>query len=119
MFDQTNRMTDRVLSFIPSVPLADVPVPAQLLSEQPATERGYDLAFAENGKPRRGRPLFGIDGAMHVDETAAGACQKKAIVPKSTTAAVATYFCGHGWCYGYDDGDKQKLTVSRAGVTFW
>lgn len=90
----------RVLANIPEAPFPDAPVPARLLSDRPAVELGYDLAFTETGKPRRGRLVYGIDKQAKSGETEAGTCQKEVIVPKDSTAAIFTWFCGHGYCLG-------------------
>ena len=89
-----------MLENLPDGPLQDVHVPDSLKSDRPAVERGYDLGFTADGQPLRGRPVFSIDREAHSEEHAAGACQKKPVVPKARTAAIATYFCGHGFSYG-------------------
>jgi hypothetical protein len=73
-----------------------------LQSDRPAVELGYDLAFTEDGKPRRGRGVYGIDKLPNSGETEAGACQKNVVVAGDTTAAIFTWFCGHGYCYGFE-----------------
>lgn len=91
----------RVLDKLPSGPLPEVPVPASLLSDRPAVELGYDLAFTANGNPLRGRGVYSIDKQVKTDEAEPGACQKATVVAGDTTCAVCTWFCGHNWCYGY------------------
>jgi hypothetical protein len=91
----------RVLSNIPAEPFPDVYVPGCLQSARPAVELGYDLGFTANGQPLRGRGVYGIDKQPASGETEPGACQKQVVVAKDTTAAIFTWFCGHGFSYGY------------------
>lgn len=93
--------TERVLSAIPTGPQDDTPVPSSLKSATPATERGYDLVFTADGNPLRGRPCCEIDKDKNADESGAGSCQKKRVVRNLGTAGIFTFFCEHGYCYGY------------------
>jgi hypothetical protein len=78
--------------------LSDLHPDEKLMGDRCAT--GNDLTFG-TGKPLRGRPRFAMDAASKGAEATINSCQKSHVALNSRTGGVFSFFCRHGFCYGY------------------
>lgn len=90
--------TGRVLS-VKAAKVRDLEPDPRLLG--PAAATGNDLVFGK-GVPLRGRPRYVMDKANKSQESSVNRCHKSHQAINSRTGGVFSFFCRHGFCYGFD-----------------
>jgi hypothetical protein len=91
------RRTERVLS-VKAKKGRDLEPDPRLLG--PAAATGNDLVFGK-GVPLRGRPRYVMDTASKSQESSVNRCDHSHKAMNSRTGGVFSFFCSHGFCYGF------------------